>query len=688
VAGFIRRFGYFPGTEQITQIEGVVIVDLPPPGAVRGVSVGTVGVVGEFADMSFATSVDDSGNVTTNPQSVEIFSGADLIQKLGGFDETIGEFGGSLGNGFVALRNKRFSRLVCVPVNLASAKGVRYFRDLPLCLSQTNTLPVVPVQSGTIAAGREFLSGPARLRVAKRVVFTALSPIATGTGGATVAGAPAATQTFNAAGGFDWTTIVRPDGTLGAHKGDILVLGFNNAGAKSTDAGTYRVASDPAPGASITVEALNGANFPFAGAANVPWRLHFASDADSAPVLVPGASTPGGYGAADVGGYTIPSRPLTNATGGNTSGAWAAGTQLTPREVPPATTGSSWDVLSGLGGRLMPGGGGGIQFTAAVQGINAPASAGIDALYATAIDALLADADPARSVNILVAARKSAVIRSKLKSHVETASSQGIGRSAVLSPDLGTVLLTTVLGDTDPGVGANRSERVDYAWPGVKMFVPEAVNFRLKTADVNTTIDGILDDSTDFWLASVMSNLPPERNPGQAGPPVPEVMAPVLGMQRGLAPSALGIGEYIQLRDKGVVAVRFDRTAGPIFQSGVTTSLISGQKNINRRRMADFIEDSLAERLVQFSKLPLTAALKDQMVGETVAFLNELLSPNNPPAQRIVDFQVDDKSGNTKELEAKGIFVLIVRVRTLATADFIVLQAEIGEGVLNVSRQQ
>src|SRR5262249_30092133 len=110
--------------------------------------------------------------------------------------------------------------------------------------------------------------------------------------------------------------------------------------------------------------------------------------------------------------------------------------------------------------------------------------------------------------------------------------------------------------------------------------------------------------------------------------------------------------------------------------------LLSGQKNINRRRMADFIEDSLAQALVQFAKLPMTTQLRDGAESETNAFLEQLLSPNNPAAQRIDDFKVDPVSGNTPELEALGIFVLVVSVRTLPTADFIVLQAQIGEGVV------
>lgn len=826
MAGFVRRFSNFPGVDVITQIEGVSIIDLPPPGAVEGVDVGVAAIVGEFNDVGYATTVDSSGVVSTKVQPVEIFSSTDLTNKVGGFDETIGEFGVSQGNGFEALRNKRFSRLVVAPVNLASAKGVRYFRQLPVATSQSNANAVVPVVGGTVVAGREFRSGVARLRIAKRLNFTALAPIATGIGGSLRAGSSAATQSFqqgdrasqvwqvaaggptfvdqtssfndstaanftpfptaeatgdyvaigsdttfsrvifNAAGGTagvggvvtweywngsawtalsgvvdgttgftagvtdgqtlsftvpsDWATlalnsvtayyirarvttvyttnpvydqgflartlwseIIRPDGTLGAHKGDILVIGNNNAGAfqPSLEAGTYRVQTDPgAASVVLTIERLDGQNFAFTAQANVPWRLHFASDADSAPILVPGAATPGGYSASEVGGYTVPTRPITNSTGGNTDGSFTQGTVLSPALAPTAATGSSWDVLSGLGARLMPGGSGGITFTAAVQGINPVSSASIDALYLTAIDALLSEDLPARDVNIVWAARKSANIRAKLKSHVLQASAVGIGRVAVIAPALSTQTTLAAIADTDPGVGGQRDERVTYSWPGCQTFIPEAVNYRLRTADVNTTVDGVLDQSFDGFLASILSNLPPERNPGQAAPPVPSILAGVLGFQRGV--TGLGLAEYIQLRDKGIAGLRMDKTTGPIIQSGVTTSLISGQKNINRRRMADFIQDSMAQRLVQFSKLPLTQELKDSEVAETVAFLDELQSPNNPPAQRISAYQVDEKSGNTPDLEAKSIFVIIVSVRTLATQDFLVLQFNVGQGVV------
>src|SRR5262249_7545595 len=141
------------------------------------------------------------------------------------------------------------------------------------------------------------------------------------------------------------------------------------------------------------------------------------------------------------------------------------------------------------------------------------------------------------------------------------------------------------------------------SWPGARTFVPEAVNISVAVASGPPTTDGVLDVPGDGWLTAVCSNLPPERNPGQAGPPVPDTSSPVLGLQRGV--TGLTVNDYIVMRQQGVAGLIIDRTFGPQFQSGITSSLILGQKNINRRRMADFIEDSVAQALVQFTKLPL-----------------------------------------------------------------------------------
>lgn len=684
MSGFIRRFTTPQGAEVYNQIEGAVIIDLPPPGAVNGVGTGVVGMVGEFADMALAIAASSGGVISTKIQPGEIFSAQDLADKFGGFDPTLGDHGNSLGSGFLALRNKRFSRLVLAAVNLCSAQGARFWRVLPLCRTTTDATPAVPVSGAQIVAGREFrAAGVGRIKIGTRVNFTARLPITTGVGGATVAGGSAVTQVFNSTGGFDWTLIDRGDGTLGARKGDILVIGNNNAGAvqPTAEAGTYRVASDPVSGIAITLQRLDGAAFVFTAQTTIPWRLHHSTDADSARERVVGSSAPGGYVFADAGGAHTPVRPITNAAGAGTDGTYTAATLVVPAVVPPALTGSTADPLSGLAGSLHPVTA--TTFTAAVQLSNAVSASGLDAVYSTAFDAFLGAQAPVRDVNILAAARKSSAIRTAGKNTAANRAQQGKGMDFVTSPQLSVVTTTAATADADPGVGANRSERVFYSWPGAQHNVPEAVGYLIGTSDGDFTDSGLLDDSGDLWLASILSNLAPERNPGQSQEPVPTLLGAIVGLQRGL--NNLQMADYVVMRQQGIAGLRIDPNDGPVFQSGITTSLVSGQKNIARRRMADFIEDSVAARLNQLAKLPLTEDLKDTCLTEVVAFMDELKSPNNPKAQRINDYSVDGVSGNTANLESKGIFVLIGNVRTLATADTIVFQAQIGEGVVIVS---
>lgn len=660
MSGFIRRYGFSPGVETITLIEGVVIVDLPPPGAINGQSSGVVGMVGEFADMTYATSVDSTGAVTTKAQPVEVTSGQDMLDKVGGFVSTIGNFGNAGGNGFEAVRNKRFTRLVLVPVNLASAGAGRVWRDLPTNLSATQAVPTVPLLGGRVEAGRGFVSGANRVMLGARVNFTALGHYKNAIDGAvTAAGSAAATQTFNSAtGGF----LTAYNGGV-VPKGAILVVGqIGGAGALGANAATYRVTVAAASNTALVVEKMDGSSFDWTTGTALPYRLHVDTDADSSGATSDSKLT-------DTAGYTVPCRPL-DAT-------IAAATNCTPVIVPSAGTATTWDPLSGLALRSHQSSG--FVYTATVQAVNAANDSAIDALYATAIDSLAQDLAPARDVNIVFAARTSSTITNKLKSHVLETSGTGLGRIAVTAPNLQTVSAATAQGDAAPGVGANRAERVIYTWPGVQTFIPEAEGVSLGTANGSPTTDGILDTRGDGWMAAVLSNLPPERNPGQSGEPVTTVLAPVLGIQRGV--SALSMGDYINMRTTGIAALRMDRTTGPVFQSGITSSLVSGQKNIARRRMADFIQDSVSQSIVPFSKQPLTQSLKDSVVGEIDAFLNQLKSPSNPAAQRIVDYGIDDKSGNTPALEARGIFVVVARVRTLASADSIVLQTEVGEGV-------
>ncbi|KKN72082.1 hypothetical protein LCGC14_0414770 [marine sediment metagenome] len=654
MAGFIRRFPFFPGTEVITAIEGVIIVDQAPPGQVEGGDTGVVAVLGEYADMTFAVKISASGVATTDPRAAEIIGAQDLQDKAGGFDEFLGEFGGSMGNGFVEVRNKRFQRLMIVPVDIltpaAGSQGtLRVWRELPTNQTVLISIGIVPTSAALVQASRQFASGANRARLAARVGFTDLIDRVNATDGSATTAASAVVQVFTSATG---NFIVN-----GVLEGDAVVLGVIGT---SINSGTFRVVSVDSATA-LTVEQQDGAAFVLTTESAIPYRVEPGSNADSGP---------GANQLSEAAGYDALARPL-DAT-------LATGTELTPAVVPPVGTAGSWDSLSGLTAKVHPSTP--LTFEAALHAVNAAASATIDARYQAAFDALLSDDFPERDINIVVAARKSDTIRTKMESHVLVASERGLTRRGISSPPINQLTLATVLGDTGNGVGSTRDERLDYAWPGCVTSVPEAVGFSIATSDGKTTSDGLLDVTDDTWLASVESVLPPERNPAQSAPPVPTVLSPVVGFARGTP--KLDISGYTQLRARGIVGLRFDKTIGPHFQSGITTSLISGEKNIFRRRMADFLQDAIAARLVQLSKLPLTQQNKDDMITELDAFLVDLQSPDNPSAQRIGSFSNNDVSGNTAATRANNIHVIITKVQLVPTGDFIVLQTDIGTGVV------
>lgn len=654
--GFVRRFSNMPGVEVLSEIEGIVTVDETPAGQITGISQGVACLIGEFADVTLGVQVSATGVVTTLPQPTEMFGAQDQLNRLGGWDETIGEFGGDHGNGYVELASKAFSRLVVVPVNLASSQGARLWRKLPTCTSATDPSPVVPIAGATVPAGREFKSAANRVRVAKRVGFSSLPEYKSGIDGAATSAGSATFQAFaSAAGGF--TTVTRPDGTIGVQVGDIVVIGvIGGAAGLGANADTYRVHA-VTNDTTLSVEKMDGAAFDWTTATNLPWRVHTADTADSG----------GAFTIAGAGGYLIPCRPL-DAT-------IAAATSLTPTVNPPALSATFADPLSGLALRTDPTTG--LIFTSAVQAPNAATNASLIALYSTAIDALVADDLPEREVNIVWTARTSAdgLLRAKIDNHVLVQKLSGVGRIALTCPPLDTTTFATVAGDAAPGVGASRAEEQVYNWPGVQMFLPAAVGFNVKGADGLLYKTGVIDVPSTSWNAAILSQLAPERDPGQSSDPVKTIMSAVIGVQRGV--SGLGIDEYKRLRSVGIMAPRKDRSVGMIFQSGVTTSLIPGEKDINRRRYSFFLEDSIASFLDPFAKEPMSEGLKDRIVGAIHDFLGGQID-----ASRALLYSVDPRGGNTRELTLAGIFVVRWAVEMIPIAKTIVQQAAVGLGVI------
>ena len=675
-AGFVRRYSYFPSSDELSAIEGVVIVDMPSPGPIRGASYGVVAVVGECADMSYTCKCNSSGQVVSSLRPVEVYGGSDLLTKIGPMDSRLGDWGDEMGNLYAELRNKRFSRLVVSPVDLVrpasgTQYGIRVWRQLPTNRSATDTTPIVPVMGTRVPAGTLFLASANRVQLAAAVEFTGKAPMSSGVDGTTDVTGIGVTETITRASG-SWITD-------GAATGDLIVPGSLNAASGSQNlicaaAGTLRIVSVDSATV-ITIERLDGAALVsgttwLAGSA-LAWRLHHASD----------GNTGGAYRLSASAGYTVLARPGTATV--------AKATALVPSPTPTAPSATYWDVTAGLTGATHYTGDGtdSLFYDADFHAANVSTSAALRVRYQSAIDALLNDDYPTNLISFVTSARKDATIQAALRSHCLLASSRGMSRDYVISPKLDTLVKATVLGSAAPGVGGSggavRAERGFYSWPGNRTFIPELVGTSIACSDGTTTDDGIIDVTTDTWLACLLSNLQPELNPGQAADPVPQILAPIIGYQRGCP--TLDMSDYILFKQYGICALRMDRDMGPLFQSGVTTSQEVGKTNINRRRFADFIQDSLAARYNQMAKMLGRQSIKDSIVAETDAFLGDLQSDNNPEAQRIDSYSIDDKSPNTPALQARGIWIVKSVVKMLPTLDTLVVMSEVGPDAITVT---
>jgi hypothetical protein len=655
--------------ETITQIEGVVVIDGTPPTSIQGVGSGVVCGIGECADVTYGVQVS-GGNVSTYAQPVQVVTDADLQGKIGGFDSSLGDFGDAGGNLLADLLGRRFATgLTVIPVNTAATKAVRLFRQLPIATSVSDPTPAVPVAAYTVPAGTLFQTsgGATPTRSAAAATFTADAYYASGTGLNRTSWNTSAVQ----------HTLTRTSGSWyddGVLVGDVITIGYKSVPYDAAY-GTYRIVSIT-DATNIEVEKLDGAAFQSASSGtNMPWRVSPAATAYTGTGL-----------AAVAAGYTIPARPMSaSVSPATTLPAFGAPTES------GVTLSTGWTPDVALSLVTQQGVGNGLTYVAGLHAANANNSTELNAAYSAAMQALLADADPASSVNIVFCSRSSRSIASALKTVVTTRSDSGRGMVALVAPGLSCITRAAATSSatgsaTDSSFGvaatdaAGRSDRVIFNWLGVRLSLPAAVGSSIQLASGAYTTDGVIDVSPVGHCASTLSQLPPERNPGEFSDITASALSTVLGFQTS-APT-LSINDYTLLKAAGVMSLRNDRTTGFVWQSGITSSLTAGRKNIARRRMADFIQDSVAERLNLYAKRLLTQDLKDATHQEVDGFLSGLESVDQPERQRIARYSVDVVSGNTPELEAQGVFVIVGKVRTLASADDIVFNTQIGESVV------
>jgi|SRR5215831_5051223 len=309
------------------------------------------------------------------------------------------------------------------------------------------------------------------------------------------------------------------------------------------------------------------------------------------------------------------------------------------------------------------------------NGTGTTLAARIASQYPAAINTTLPNQTPASDIVVVWAARRTVAIRQALANNANNSSSIGRGRVACVSaqPAASTSAVDAAAGIT-AAIGLAGSD--NYAQPADRVIItfPQHQIVVDDFGGIAVTINA------DGAMACTLSNFPEEMNPGASNAFIQFITA----MEASYVLNPLAKGDYANLIAAGVCALYFDRAAGWQFMQGVTAANSTNfptRVPIKRRRMADFIEDTLADIASPYLKQPATDDRQRAFVMEVETFLESLKATNTPASQRIVDYKVDDVSGNTPDQLALGIFVVKVFVKLLASMDYIVYIATIGETV-------
>ncbi len=732
MSSFTRRYSSDPGLAELLKIEGIVIIDRDPPAALAGTGTGMVTIVGEFEDGPFETPYEITGN-------------SDFIDNFGGFGFTYDgvqsnnpcargrKSDGALnfeywnGNGFIACVNKKFRRLAVVRVD-TSVGSVQFTRRASALGNNKYQWDLEPGQHLDLDIGGGALVSTFNATIASKVSNAQTFP--TGfTGGEKMTivvdeGTPlqvgplevtflagdttqsAIISRINLAFGFtvaaaNSATVTRLDGRMRGTSGNVRVVSQDAAVATAL-AFTTVVASGTGNVANIDqvtfaeVQTIVQAGAPGTSVDLTPSGLLRVSANSAASIQVLAATT-----ALDFG-FTL---GTTTTAAAGTAGVIPAGTRVRngsgvewvtcqtinvnatsagpySAKVRPAVDNGTTAQSAAGSITVMPSGLELAAFTVINPALVSAAlsESALDAKYLSAMASTLSQSAVTKQTNFLVSARSSNAIRQAGRQNAIDASNQGLfGRKFVMRPPLGTSRLAAKSLVAQPGAGTYRSDRVNYVFPGACTFVPQ-IALRGLDGGAGFSVDGIIDVGGDSWVASLQSQLNPEENPAQ----LTDFMGNIVGLERGNADvQSMTMDDYVAFRALGIAALRMDDGTA-IIESGIVNvdpAQFANIKNMARRNMADYIQDSLAIALKPFCKKLATKERRAQVVGVVKAFLEGLKSPGNSSAQRIADYRIDAKSGNTVASLAAGIFRIIIKVQTLSSLDVIVLETTIGETV-------
>jgi len=277
-----------------------------------------------------------------------------------------------------------------------------------------------------------------------------------------------------------------------------------------------------------------------------------------------------------------------------------------------------------------------------------------DTDYETAI----AEAEIERAGNVIFLDEYTANRRTYLKTHVAGTKD----KMCILAGDDDTQTKAQVISDV--GTYRDSDGRIIYAFNA-----PETV------IDGNTVYT-----CPASWYASVFSQTSPHIDPAYAANT--EFMAGMTGLKWNLSRA-----DYIELKDAGVSAFEYDDDIGFKIKSGVVTQIADSSKvMVFRRRMSDYLTNSVGVYLKNYQNAPNTIENRREVKSSILAFIQgqetDGILPKDSEVTTGVSKLVDTESLNTDTTIAQGFFKILWKQRIHSSMRFIVLIAEIGESVV------
>jgi len=725
---FQRRFNSMPDLQTIREIEGPIIVDEAPEGAIQGSDWGVVGLVCETEDGGFMTDPVQPVDVY-RPAGGPILVGRDqwaaLVGTLGfSFNGLKNQFpccrrsNGELwnGNGYIQTKSLLFRRLYVVRVD--TSVGSLTFS--PLAFLESATAGPWSLAAGqTLVCSRDG-GGDAT------ATFTATAASVTGTGASfatigageyvdlAIDGAAPVRTTFQTGDTSLAAVIARINGTFGAPIASTattqLKLDSSTLGSSSkiqVVGGSTGTATKLGLTVAITSGTGNVANIAKvtfaevkaiveAGVAGTSVRQTEAgkvricsTTGTTGSIRVQVASTATAFGfttattvTASSGSVatTIPSGTLCNAGGVAATRVVSMQTMRIPAsytgpvtvKVRPAQDDGTFltqtaSTITTIESVISPNAEWTVTNPSALSA--ALTEAQKDAAYEAAIKLTKAISGPTRMLDFVVSARHSNRVGSALVENAKQASARGCkGRKVRLGPPLGTSR-ATMTGSSEPGVGQYRHERVQYV-PGLRRYVSELSALGATLGGIGFTDSGEIEVHGDLLKTSLDSMLNPEENACQTTDLVPQDFR---GVESALA--SWDIDDYIAAKASGICAPIWNESAGTLeFQSGVTTvdkNAYPSQVPEQRIKLADWLTDSVAEFEAPHTKKLRTPMRTTMLLTKLEEFLGGLKD-----AERISAYTAEEGP------RIRRAHVLDWKVEPLDSMDSIVNRTTIGEGAI------